>query len=223
MWRFGFTSQISSQGKSFSFVVTGVSLWFVLNAFLKNTAPRRLMHELRLPLTYLAVICACYLSLLFVVANPFAIGQDLVNWCFFTPIRPGDNVIPWILGAKIYGREALIPFCCGDWLSSDRPPLEAGIFLFYWPLKLFDRAGLNHQLLGSGLQCSWCCGVWVLVENARCIGPAHQAASGLTDPVRIPVLQHRVHLAEIAGGYVHPVCRCHFRHGTHGKPATHDG
>ncbi len=152
-------------GKSFSYAVTGGSLWFVVNAFLNSSGPKRLMRELRVPLLYLAVIGACYLSLLFVVANPFGIGQDLVNWRFFTTIRPGDNVIPWIFGAKIYGRQSLIPFCCGGWLSSDRPPLQAGIYLFFWPLKLFDRAGLNHQLLGSGLQCSWCCGVWALVKT----------------------------------------------------------
>jgi hypothetical protein len=87
-----------------------------------------------------------------------------MDWRLFSGVLPGDNIIPWLFAERIYKRQPLIPFCCGDWLSSDRPPLQAGIFLFYWPLRLFGGEGLNYQLVASGLQCSWIFGVWSVLS-----------------------------------------------------------
>lgn len=154
-----------SAGITFSLAVAGLSAWYAVLSFKRNEECRRLCRSLALPLIYLGVVGACYLSLLFAVADPFANGQDLMDWRFFTPVRPGDNIIPWLFASKIYRHEPLIPFCCGDWLSSDRPPLQAGIFLLFWPLKRIGSAGLSYQLLASGLQCSWICAVWVVLKT----------------------------------------------------------
>jgi hypothetical protein len=154
-----------SAGRIFSYSVPVVSLVFLSKIFVQDRRRFAFVRELSLPLIYLAIVGALYLSVLFVVADPFATGQDLMDWRFFKTLRPGDNIIPWLFASKIYEREPLIPFCCGDWLSSDRPPLQAGIFLLFWPLKAFASAGLYYQLLASGLQCLWICAAWVLLKT----------------------------------------------------------
>ena len=152
-------------GKSFSLLAFGLLLLLLLKAQRSGAPVTRLARQIAPPLLYAAIAGACYLSFLFLVTDPFTIGQDLMDWRFFHDMQPGDNIIPWLFASKIYARQPLIPFCCGDWLSSDRPPLQTGIILFSWPLKLFGKAGLHYQLLASALQCSWICAVWVLVKT----------------------------------------------------------
>lgn len=59
-WVCGFWIYFANKlaGKSFSYVITGVSLCFVVNAFIKHAAPKRLLREIAVPLTYLAVMGA---------------------------------------------------------------------------------------------------------------------------------------------------------------------
>ncbi|MBV9613068.1 MAG: hypothetical protein JO091_11385, partial [Acidobacteriaceae bacterium] len=154
-------------GKCFSISIGVASLLLLIRFLIKAPHARLLLRRIASPLLHLLAIGACYLSLLFSVANPFFVGQDLMYWRFFTPQRPGDNVIPLIFAAKLYDRQPLYPFCCGDWHSSDRPPLQAGIFLELWPMKASGSPGLNYQLLATGLQCSWVCAVWAFLKALR--------------------------------------------------------
>ncbi len=151
-------------GKSFSVGVTAISIAVLLSEIFRKKRSLEFLPQVGSPLLYMATVGSLYLALLFFVTDPFKVGQDLTDWRFFSSMQPGDNVIPWYFAEKIYHRQPLIPFCCGDWLSSDRPPLQAGIFLFYWPLRLFGSPGLNYQLVTSGLQCSWILGVWSLLS-----------------------------------------------------------
>jgi len=153
-----------TSGRYFSIGVTGLSIAILWKENRRTRRSMEFLSQVRSPLLYLAVVGSLYLAVLFVVADPFKVGQDLTDWRFFSSVQPGDNVIPWYFAEKIYDRQPLIPFCCGNWLSSDRPPLQAGIFLFYRPLRLFGSAGLNYQLVTSGLQCSWILGVWSLLS-----------------------------------------------------------
>ncbi len=97
-------------------------------------------------------------------SNPFDSGADVANLRFFDSARPGDNLIPLFFAEKIYAHQPVSPICCGDWLSSDRPPLQAGIFLLQRPLRLLGSVGLQYQLVGTVLQCLWICGVWTLLR-----------------------------------------------------------
>src|SRR6185437_11790146 len=92
-------------------------------------------------------------------------------------VRPGDNLIPFIFAERIYDRQPLKPFCCGDWLSSDRPPLQAGIFLLQRPLRFFGNTGLQYQLLGAALQCLWLCGAWAFLKSLG--APSHRITQAL--------------------------------------------
>jgi hypothetical protein len=97
-------------------------------------------------------------------SDPFHSGTDLANVRFFDTVQPGDNLIPLFFADKIYGHRPVSPICCGDWLSSDRPPLQAGIFLLQRPLRVIGNLGLHYQVFGTAVQCLFICGVWVLLK-----------------------------------------------------------
>ena len=122
-------------------------------------------HDFILPLVYTLCLSLFYLSLLYLFVNPIKAGVDVANVRFFPETRPGDNIIPFIFAQRIYDRAPIRPFCCGDWLSSDRPPLQAGIFLLQRPLRVAGNTGLQYQLLGTLLQCLWVCAIWTLLRT----------------------------------------------------------
>ena len=110
------------------------------------------------PFMYAAMAGTLYLCFLFLFTNPAVSGAGYAGQRFFDQVRPGDNLIPLILAAKIYRHEPIRPFCCGDWLSSDRPPLEAGVLLER-PIHVIHNSLLEYELLTVGLECLWICGV----------------------------------------------------------------
>ena len=158
-------------GRIFSFAVIAISAGALARA-LKNRQIRILMKNIAGPCGYALTVGVCYLCLFFLFSEPFSSRVDLANERFFKDVRPGDNLIPFIFAERIYDRQPLRPFCCGDWLSSDRPPLQVGIFLLQRPIRIFGNTGLQYQLLATALQCLWLCGVWTLLEALR--APPHR-------------------------------------------------
>jgi hypothetical protein len=159
-------------GRVFSFAVIGVSALALVLMVARSWRLRSIGRQMAVPFLYVLVVGICYLCLFFVFGNPFPSGAELAKARFYSWIRPGDNVIPMIFADRIYNRQPIEPFCCGDWLSSDRPPLQAGIFLLQKPLKVFGDEGLNYQSLGTALQCLWLCAVWTLLKTLR--APVHR-------------------------------------------------
>jgi hypothetical protein len=62
---------------------------------------------------------------------------------------PIDNWIPKIFADQVWEGRIHIPML-GDWLSSDRPPLQTGMYLIFYPLA--PANGFLYQALGSILQ-----------------------------------------------------------------------
>jgi hypothetical protein len=149
-------------GQIFSWTLILASIACVI--WLRRRAASLLDSDFRTPLAYTLILGVFYLSLLYLFVNPLQGGVDVANVRFFPATRPGDNLIPFIFAERIYDRASVRPFCCGDWLSSDRPPLQAGIFLLQRPLRAFGNTGLQYQVLGTILQCLWVCGVWVFLR-----------------------------------------------------------
>ncbi|HTU47858.1 MAG TPA: hypothetical protein VMF91_22560 [Bryobacteraceae bacterium] len=158
-------------GRVLSFGVVAVSIVFIAAMLAREPRLRALVRELTRPFVYVLAVAACYTCLLFLFKDPFVTGAEFANVRFFSQVQPGDNQIPLIFAERIYAQAPLEPFCCGDWRSSDRPPLQAGIFLLQRPLKVIGNVRLNYQLLGTGLQCLWICGVWVLLKTLRAPPP----------------------------------------------------
>jgi hypothetical protein len=131
-----------------------------------HRALRNLLQQLVEPLTLSAATALCYLCFAFLFVNPMGVGASYINGRFFPEIDPGDNLIPVLFAERIYDHKPLRPFCCGGWLTSDRPPLQTGIFLLERPLPWMSRnPELDYQLLATGLQCLWICGVWSLLAS----------------------------------------------------------
>lgn len=83
------------------------------------------------------------------------------------PQLPSDNVIPayfaeWFFDNGHHG--TLPPF--GEWLSSDRPPLQIGYVLAQRPFG-WDTTALHYQVIGTVLQQLWIVGLWALLLAAR--------------------------------------------------------
>lgn len=151
-------------GRIFSFALVFVSA-LALARGLKDGQIRTVLRSLAPSFVYVLGVGLCYLCFFFLFSNPLTARVDLPNMRFFEGVRPGDDLIPYIFAERIYDQQPLKPFCCGGWLSSDRPPLQAGIFLLQRPLRFFGNAGLQYQLLGTALQCLWLCGVWVFLQS----------------------------------------------------------
>jgi len=83
-------------------------------------------QQTREPFLYTTLAGLCYLSFYFLFSDPFAPGIGYASDRFFSQILAGDNVIPRHLRRQNLQQKPVIPFCCGDWLSSDRPPLQNG-------------------------------------------------------------------------------------------------
>jgi hypothetical protein len=164
---FWFYFESRALGRAFSYGVAGASIAFAVALLAREPRLGTLARDLAVPFMYVLAVAGCYNCLLFLFNDPFATGPEFANIRFFRQTRPGDNQIPLIFAERIYAQAPLAPFCCDDWRSSDRPPLQAGIFLLQRPLKVFGNVRLNYQLLGTGLQCLWICGVWALLKTLR--------------------------------------------------------
>jgi hypothetical protein len=85
----------------------------------------------------------------------------------FSHALPYDNDIPrhfadWFY---VHGHEGKPPLI-GDWLSSDRPPLQIGYVLAERPFG-WDDAGLRYQVIGVVIQQLWVVGLWAALCAAR--------------------------------------------------------
>lgn len=151
-------------GRAFSACVIAAALAITV-VMLTRPPARAIARSMATPIGYVAVVGACYTCLAFLYQDPWSSGAEIGNVRFFNTETPGDNQIPLIFAERIYAHAPIEPFCCGDWRSSDRPPLQAGIFLLQRPFKLFGNVRLNYQLLATELECLWICAVWVLLKS----------------------------------------------------------
>jgi hypothetical protein len=127
---------------------------------------RRLLAELRAPLLL------WILGSFFVVYLGFAHGGTELalpaSGSRFSGPLPSDNEIPQFYASWFYenGHSGTPPLFGGEWLSSDRPPLQIGYVLsqraFGW-----DTTNLHYEILGSVVQQLWIVAMWAVLCAAR--------------------------------------------------------
>src|SRR5215218_3401363 len=94
----------------------------------------------------------------------------------FSGQLPSDNNIPLFFSDWFFthGHQGPAPIFPGEWLASDRPPLQVGYAVlqrtFGW-----DHSGLHYQVMGVVLQQLWIVGLWALL----CAGGAGRVTRGL--------------------------------------------
>jgi hypothetical protein len=75
---------------------------------------------------------------------------------------PIDNVIPFLIAEALKLDHIASPLY-GDWLSSDRPPLQAGLYI----LLAIKTGWLGYQIIAAWLQSTFLFGVWGLCVMAE--------------------------------------------------------
>src|SRR6185369_6478709 len=96
----------------------------------------------------------------------------------FIAWMPGDNSLPRVFAEIIDGGNPT-RVLGGDWLTSDRPPLQTGVALLGWPLLSALGLDLDTACATAGIwfQALWFPTVWLLL---RTLGLPARAALGVT-------------------------------------------
>lgn len=127
---------------------------------------RQVLAKLRVPLILwiLGSVFVVYFGFLHGGTDQ-AVGMATLR---FSHPLPTDNDIPQFYASWFFenGHRGTPPIYPGEWLSSDRPPLQIGYVLsqrtFAW-----DAPGLHYQVLGATIQQLWIVGMWAILCAAR--------------------------------------------------------
>ena len=140
----------------------GLAVWSVYGGHLDRGLLRRLATPLAL--WVLGSVFLVYLGFLH-GGTEQPLGMAMTR--FSAPL-PNDNAIPYFFGEWFFdhGHGAPPPLFSGDWLGSDRPPLQTGYLLGRRALG-WHHAELQYQVLGVVLQQLWIVGLWALLLAAR--------------------------------------------------------
>jgi hypothetical protein len=144
------------------FGVVKIALLVVLLAYLGYTAWRyglRAYAWLTEPLLYTFLFVVIVLTLGFSNGgfdNPAAVAANR-----FSHELPIDNIIPLIVADALKKGFIASPLF-GDWLSSDRPPLQTGLYF----LLTLQNGKLGYQVVASWLQATFLFGAWGLAVSA---------------------------------------------------------
>jgi hypothetical protein len=166
-------------GKSFSYLVLFGSVLLAVWSFREANLERALLRQVATPFALWALGSAFLLFLGFVhggVDNPLGAGATR-----FSGQLPSDNDIPRFFAEWFYyhGHGGTPPEFPGEWLSSDRPPLQVGYVLAERMFGADDLVDLRYQVLGVVLQQLWIVGLWALLLAAR-LGRLTRALAMLT-------------------------------------------
>jgi hypothetical protein len=154
-------------GKTFIYLIPLGSLLLIVACLRSGDIDRALLRQLATPLALWALGSAFLLYLGFFHGGS---GDPLgmAAFRFSGGQLPPDNVIPgwfadWFYHHSHHGTPTIFP---GDWLFSDRPPLQVGYLLaehgFGW-----SGNGMREQVVGVLVQQLWIVGLWALLLAAR--------------------------------------------------------
>ncbi|QYM79765.1 hypothetical protein K0B96_03870 [Horticoccus luteus] len=152
-------------GQLFSFAVPLTS-WIAVVRLGRKSREHVRLGGLGLPALIAVGLGLFYLGVLYLPKLGHAYADQAAYR--FVHDLPIDSVIPQIFGDRLFFKEPLRPFIV-DWLSSDRPPLQAGLYLSVLPwLQLFHvPRQLGYECLGTQAQLLWVPAAWLL---ARALG-----------------------------------------------------
>jgi hypothetical protein len=152
-------------GRALAFAVPVLSLLAGAWALRGGHIPRAVWRGLLMPLVLWSLGTTFLVFLGFLhggSAAPLTTAANRFTWSL-----PSDADIPRYFAAWFYvhGHHPTPPVYPGDWLASDRPPLQIGYVLAQQPWG-WDAVGLNYQLVSVAVQQLWIVGLWALLEAA---------------------------------------------------------
>lgn len=137
-----------SVGLLFSYFIISISVFTLFKSIFNRTIfeMHKSSNALRiylLPILYVVILFSFSMSY-----GDLSSTQKTAA-TIFTHELPIDNFLPKIFADQVYHEHLSSPLI-GDWLSSDRPPLQTGQFLFFY--KLFSGSDIGYQLTSMLLQ-----------------------------------------------------------------------
>lgn len=90
---------------------------------------------------------------------------DLAPTRFSPPDLVGDHLLPKMLADGVFSGHIPRPIMA-DWLSSDRPPLQAGNIVWTYPWT-FHHENLAYLGMSVFLQCSFLAGLWAFLTAGK--------------------------------------------------------
>ncbi|MFT3867600.1 MAG: hypothetical protein QM715_03775 [Nibricoccus sp.] len=146
-------------GKISSWAVLLASLGLIIKYWrLKPTDA--IKHPVTVPLAICFFTGLLYSTIL--LAYGGTNSPQLVSMNRYLYTMPPDTILPYWLSERLYAGTTLKPFF-SDWLSSDRPPLQAALHLLTAP---FVPLRIGYQLMSTALQCWSLLGIWILLRKA---------------------------------------------------------
>jgi len=140
--------------------ILGACLLFLLIRF--TPAQRQRLIPLFTPaaLTFFAALGVLSLGFLYGgKTNPMETAQTR-----FSHTLPADNVMPLLLADGLH--HGIVPRpLSGDWLSSDRPPLQTAMILALEPVV--KDSPMDYEIASVILQCLWVFAFWLLLRAFR--------------------------------------------------------
>lgn len=161
LWAFFATPEL---GKTLAFLLAIGSAAAIV-ALSRNPAVRASLKELGTPL-FLWALASFFIAFLGFLHGTNGMPLELAGHRF-SGTMPNDNALPAVFATYFYehGHHGVAP-PFGDWLSSDRPPLQTGYVLAVRPFG-WDEPGDHYTLLGVALQMLWIPGMWALLRAAN--------------------------------------------------------
>lgn len=153
-------------GETYSYFILFGSIVLVAWLLYERRLDRGLLRQLATPLVLWA-LSSSFLVFLGYLHGGTDSSLAMASTRFSSQL-PTDNDLPrffaeWFF---IHGHNGTPPIYPGEWLASDRPPLQMGYMLSQWGVG-WDSRGLNYELIGVCLQQFWVIGLWALLLAAR--------------------------------------------------------
>jgi hypothetical protein len=164
LWAFFATPEV---GKTLTFLIELGSVASIV-VLIRNPAARAPLREMATPFA-LWILASVFITFLGFLHGTNGMPLELAGHRFSGTL-PNDNALPAVFADWFYlhGHHGVSP-PFGDWISSDRPPLQTGYVLAVRPFG-WDEPGNHYTLLGIGLQMLWIPGMWALLRAAN-LGP----------------------------------------------------
>ena len=153
----------------------GAAIVFYIQFRKLDTDARKALRSLILPALLTGAAALLVLSTGFLyegVANPLETPARR-----FSHQLPPDNQIPFLFAEGLHQGHIPRPLL-GDWLSSDRPPLQTGIVLSQY--AFMGSKAWGYTVLSVILQSLWVLGAWSVLQSFQVDRRAAAVALGVT-------------------------------------------